>query len=106
MDIGEIDDLALRKHEEVDALFARKKEIESVTKDLQSETTNLSDQHAFFDTVIIHQPVTAHRFKSGADIVIDFNFDGTIRKIQNDQSNSLTDKEKRLVTCLVCEQTV
>lgn len=102
LDIENFDALLLLKkeNEEVDELFIKLCDLQSVTKILQCDNTTLSEARVLFDAVIEDHPTISSRLGSDASIVHSPVFESAIRKLQHSVHGTLTEDEKESVDML------
>ncbi len=78
-------------------------QLDSVIKALQSDDLKCADVRILFDGVMRECPRTESQLSSSAKIVAHPEFESGFVKIQNDQTNNLTDSEKSAVRLLLRE---
>jgi len=86
---------------DVDSMFDRMKDFESVSKTLQSPSVTIADIRGIFDQIITKYPEMEHYLKSDANIVHKAKFDSAIVKVQNKQENLLDVEESIAIQCLL-----
>ena len=96
---SDIDSLCLSSSENrrVDTLLTNLKELESVTKILQAESTKLSDVRGLFDAVIDSYPETTSKLTSFASIVHSPVFKAAVVKLQLCNQGALSREERAVV---------
>lgn len=75
-------------------------EINSIIKELQSDSIKCSDERAIFDTVIYVYPETESRLKPDVNVVENKELEAEIVKIQNTKLSELAPEESSTVECL------
>lgn len=92
----ELDDLRLTSAEtrRFSILLQRLKDLDSVTKRLQQDSTTLADVRLIFDAVIENFPETSERLKPDATIVQSVTFEAAIVKVQLGYQAALDRQEK------------
>lgn len=108
----DLDDLALSVPEtrKIEQLMDRLKTVDSVTKELQAESTTLSDVRVLFDAIIDKFPSTRGRLSSNAGIVNNVDFESAVVKVQNGNQVALSRDERISIESLLipseCDETV
>lgn len=89
-----------REHKQITALVAVLKDLDSVTKVLQSDETTLADVRMLFDKVLEEHPQLSNRLSDDASIVHDVSFERALVKIQKGRAAELSMLEKESVSHL------
>lgn len=92
VDDDEIQELIPSAEDQVDVRYLcyKLKDLDSVTKELQSDSTTLSDAHLLFDAVIQRNRQAQSRVSSHARIVENPVFEVAITKVEHGNEHDLT----------------
>lgn len=99
MDIAEINDLlpSNAKHSSITQLLETLSVMDSVCKQLQSESTTIADVRALFDAIITKFPETEERLSCNANIIYNSEFENALVKLQEHRTYDLTNAERSAV---------
>lgn len=99
LEINEIDDfiLSAKENRDIDSLLEELKDLESVSKTLQDDSTTMSDVRSLFDAVLESYPICEERLSPSAPIVLDKVFESALVQIQRGRSAELSPSQVRSV---------
>lgn len=86
-----------RQNQEIEELFKLLELLDTVTKDLQSDTISIAEAHELFGEAIQDFPCTERRLYFEAEILYSSPFETAVEKIQRGRSFNLTVEESRSV---------
>ena len=98
--------LSPEDNNKVELLPKEMKYIDSITKALQSEKTDVNDVRVLFDNVIKNHPSLTTYIGAEAEIVHNSSFESALVKIQDRKFEALTDTEQNAAKCLKVRDTV
>ena len=98
--------LSPEDNNKIEVLLKGMKYMDSITKALQSEKTDLSDVRVLFDNVIKKYPSLTTYLGAEAEIVHNPSFESALVKIQDRKFEALTDAEQTAAKCLKVQDTV
>ena len=81
----------------MDSLLEELKDLESVSKTLQDDSTTMSDVRSLFDAVLESYPICEERLSPSAPIVLDKVFESALVQIQRGRSAELSPSQVRSV---------
>lgn len=90
--------------EEIEKLCAKMKGLDSVTNTLQDSQTTMADARILFDAVNNHNESAKFRLSHDARIVENATFESAITKVQLQQEECLSVREKRAIAHLKSDQ--
>ncbi|CAG8720798.1 32077_t:CDS:2 [Gigaspora margarita] len=80
--------------------------LSEATNDLQNESMNLDDVHAYFDLLIEEHPDLEWQLEKNASIIQDPSFEEAVIKVLHKQESVLTSSEKQKLQLFIVEQSM
>jgi hypothetical protein len=99
LELDEIDEKMLNSRENnvVDTILKELEDFDSITKELQKETTTMADMRVLFDAIAEDYAIVKEKLAADAPIVSDKFFESALVKLQQGRKEVLNSAEERAV---------